>query len=119
MIIFFSPIFLCINTLLLLYLYLIEYEESPEPATLTIVFIFAFTALLLAYILKALKKPLFRIIATIALPAAYGWSAGWDHALAILFYFAFAWFYLAEFASSALIIRRLRAKNEPSPPSQT
>ncbi len=58
MIILFSPIFLCLNTLLLLYLYSLGYEESPEPATLTIVFIFAFITLLLAFILKALKKPL-------------------------------------------------------------
>lgn len=126
MIILFSPIFLCLNTLLLLYLYSLGYEESPEPATLVITFLACLETLVLAYILKALKKPLFRITATIvpiALLAAYGWIKEWDDtftAIAALgFFFALAWLYLAEFACIALIVRRLRVKNETSPPSQT
>lgn len=83
---------------------------------MVIPFLFSLETLLLAYILKALKKPLFRITATItpiALLAAYGWIKEWDDTLtatgALGFFFAFAGLYLAEFA---FIARRIAAKNK-------
>lgn len=119
MIILFTPICFWINSILLaLLLYLgsiLSSGESPEPETAIFGFILSLLALLLAYILKSLKKPRFKILATIALPAAYGWAEGWEQALALFFLLAVAWLYLAEFA---FIARRLKTGNEPSADKQ-
>ncbi len=113
MIILFTPICFWINSIILCILFYLKYillsDAQPEPELAIFGFILALLALLPAYILKALKKPRFRIIATIALPAAYGWTEGWQQALALLFLLAVAWLYLAEFA---FIARRIAAKRK-------
>lgn len=114
MIILFTPICFWINSILLGALFyvnsILSSEAPPEPEIAIFGFILSLLALLLAYILKALKKPRFKILATIALPAAYGWAEGWEQALALLFLLTVAWLYLAEFA---FIARRLKTGNEP------
>ena len=113
MIILFTPICFWINSVLLGILFymnsILSSGAPPEPEIAIFGFILSLLALLLAYILKALKKPLFRLIATIALPAACSITYGPGQAIALLFLFAVAWLYLAEFA---FIARRIAAKNK-------